>query len=178
MIINGANLKQYFKEEVMEKVKEKDKSKNADFISTNWYELWMKQSKEFFETADKNLKDLFGKNTSASPEDQLKQMQKWLEMWKGQWQCSPLTTQQKAFENYWKSMTKLCNDASEMMIKEWIKRSQDQNPIKNTRELYELWLSCCHDVYQKSTHSKDYQEAYGDFMNAALKFWQSTVPQK
>ena len=30
-------------------------------FDTNWYELWMKQSKEFYESAEKNLKDMFNK---------------------------------------------------------------------------------------------------------------------
>lgn len=156
---------------------EKDKSKNMNF-DTNWYDLWMKQSKEFFETADKNLQGVFGKGSSANPEDHLKQIQQWLDVWKNQWQFTQLNEQQKAFENYWKTMAKMCSDASDMMVAEWIKRSHEHNPIKNTRELYELWLSCCHEIYQKSTHSQAYQDTYGEFMNAALKFWKSAIPPK
>lgn len=153
------------------------KAKKANFDSNNWYELWMKQSKEFFETADKNLKDLFNKGAFVNPEDHLKQIQEWMDTLKNQWQFNQLNDQQKAFENYWKTMMKMCNDASDMMLQEWIRRSRDQHPVKSIHELYELWLNCCHEIYQKSTHSKTYQETYGEFMNAAMKYWKSTMPK-
>jgi hypothetical protein len=152
------------------------KDEKAEF-KTNWYDLWMKQSKEFFDTADKNLKDLFNKSTFPNPEDHLKQIQKWLDALKTQWQFTQLTDQQKMYENYWKMMSKMCSDASDMLVGQWIKRNREQDPIKNTRELYELWLNCCQEVYEKAMHSAAYQKAYGDFMNAALKYWKSAMPK-
>lgn len=153
-----------------------DKGKKFDF-NTNWYELWMKQSKEFFDSANKNLNELFGANTFANPEDHLKQIQQWLDTLKSQWQFIQLNEQQKAYENYWKSMAKMCTDASDLLLGQWIKRSQEQKPIKDVHELYELWLNCCHQVYEKSMQSKSYQETYSEFMQAALKFWKSTIPK-
>lgn len=144
-------------------------------FDTNWYELWMKQSKEFFESADKNLKEIFGKHSIANPEEHLKQVEQWLETLKKQWESSQLTKEQKAYQEYWKMMAKMYSDASDMMLQEWIKRSHHDNAIKNIRELYELWIQCCHSVYQKSLQSNAYQEAYGDFMNAAIKFWKDMI---
>jgi Poly(R)-hydroxyalkanoic acid synthase subunit (PHA_synth_III_E) len=153
-----------------------DKENKFDF-NTNWYDLWMKQSKEFFDSADKNLKDVFGHGAAANPEDHLKQIQQWLETLKNQWQFAQLNEQQRAYETYWKSMMKMCSDASDKMLSEWIKRSHDNNPIKNVQELYELWLNCCHEVYQKAMHTKSHQEVYGEMMDAALKFWKSAIPK-
>lgn len=153
-----------------------DKGKKFDF-NTNWYELWMKQSKEFFESANENLKGLFDTNASINPEDHLKQIRTWLDSLKSQWQFIQLNEQQKTYENYWKTMSQMCSDASDRMVEQWIKRSQEQKPVKDIRELYELWLNCCNEVYEKAMHSKSYQESYSEFMKAALKFWKSTIPQ-
>lgn len=153
-----------------------DKEKKFDF-NTNWYELWMKQSKEFFDSAEKNLKDVFDKTNSTSSEDQFKKMADWQDMLKKQWQFNHLDEHQKAFENYWKAMIKMSFDASDMMMEQWKKRMDTDNPVKNVRELYDLWLNCCHEIYQKGMQSKSYQDAYGEFMNAAIKFWKSAMPK-
>lgn len=151
-------------------------SKDDKFnINTDWYELWMRQSKEFFESANKNLGDMFMKNDFAHPENHMKQIHAWLEALKSQWQFNPLNEQQKIYENYWKMMAKICNEASDMMVEQWLKRSQQQNPVKDMRELYELWLNCCHEMYQKSLQSKNMQEAYGNMMNAMMQFWRSSM---
>lgn len=155
---------------------DKDKNKKFDF-NTNWYDLWMKQSKEFFESANQNLQGMFAQGNYANPEDHLKQINDWLNSLKSQWQFMQLNEQQKAYENYWKFMAKMCSDASDRMLNQWIKRSQEQRPVKDIRELYELWLNCCNEVYEKAMQSKSYQEAYSEFMKAALKFWKSTIPQ-
>lgn len=153
-----------------------DKDKRFDF-NTNWYEIWMKQSKEFFESAEKNLKDVFERSGVSNPEDQFKKMQDWQGMLKKQWQFLQLDEQQKAFENYWKAMMKMSMEASDMMVEQWKKRMNTDHPVKDVRELYDLWLNCCHEIYQKGIQSKSYQEAYGEFMNAAIKFWKSALPK-
>lgn len=146
-------------------------------FDNSWFELWTTQSKMFFESANKNLKDLFEKNAAIDPTKHMRQIQQWMDTLKTQWQFIELNEQQKVYANYWKQMEKMCNDASEMMLQEWIKRSKEQDPIKNVRELYELWLNCCHEVYKKAMYSKSYQAAYGDMMNAAIKYWQSVMPK-
>lgn len=153
-----------------------DKEKTFDF-STNWYEVWMKQSKQFFETADKNLKGMFEKGSSVNPEDHLKQIQQWLDNLKAQWQFTQLTEQQRKYENYWKMMIHMCNEASELMLQEWIKRAHEPNPVKNIHDLYELWLNCCQKVYEKSMHTPHHQDFYGDYMNAVIQFWKSSIPK-
>lgn len=145
--------------------------------SGNWYELWMQQSKEFFSTADDNLKNLFGQHNYVNPEEHMQQIQAWLDTLKNQWQFLQLSEQQRIYENYWKNMTKMSNEAIDMMLHEWIKRTKENNPVKNTRELYELWLECCNNIYHKAIHSKSYQETYGELMNAALKYWKSAIPR-
>jgi hypothetical protein len=151
--------------------------KETKFDYTNWYSLWMEQSKEFFSSAEKNLQGLFSKPSFANPEDHMEQIQNWMSMLKHQWEFPHLTEAQKAYEAYWKMMAKMCNEASDMLLQQWIKRFHQDNPVKNIQELYELWLSCCHEVYQRSMHSKSFQDAYGEFMNAALKFWKSAIPK-
>lgn len=145
-------------------------TENKYQFDTNWYELWMKQSKEFFESAQKSW--------FTNPQDHLKQIQSWLDTFKKQWEFAQLTEEQKKYQEYWKMMANMCTEASEMMTKEWIKRSHEENPVKDIRELYELWVDCCQNVYQKSLQSNAYQDTYNEFMNAAIKFWKSAMPMK
>lgn len=147
-------------------------------FDANWYDLWMKQNKAFFESAEKNLKEMFESNEFAHPEEHLKQINAWLDTLKHQWDFSQLTKEQKVYQEYWKNMAALCTEASEKMVQEWMKRGSEHHPIKNINELYELWLHCCQNAFQQSLQKKAYQEAYSDFMNSALKIWKSTVVDK
>lgn len=153
-----------------------DKDEKSEYL-LNWYDLWMKQSKEFFTTADKNLHDIFHGDTFPNPEDHLKQIYKWLDALKNQWQFTQIKDQQKMAEDYWQMMASMCTEASDLLVKQWIQRYREDEPIKNTRDLYALWLDCCQEVYEKSMHSSAYQKAYGDFMNTALKYWKSAIPK-
>lgn len=150
---------------------------NESDLYTQWYQLWMEQSKNFLSSADENLKGIFEKSTAVNPEEHLKQIHAWLESLKQQWNFAQLSEEQKAYTNYWQQMSAMYQEASEKIVEEWIKRFKSGDPIKNTHELYELWLKCCHEIYQKSLHTKTYQEAYGEFMNAAMKFWKSSMPK-
>lgn len=141
--------------------------------SVNWYELWTKQSKDFFDTAEKNLKGAF-----ENPEENITQIRQWMETLKTQWQFMELNhEQQKIYSNYWKIIEKMCNEASELMLKQWIQRAHDDNPIKDSRDLYELWLSCCQEIYAKSMHSESYRKAYGEMMNSMLNYWKAAIPK-
>lgn len=153
------------------------KKSHESRFNTNWYELWMQQSKDFFELSEKYLKEIQDQKGFINPEENLKQINKWLETLKEQWQFTELTEEQRVYQMYFSMMAKMYNDATELLLEEWIKRSRADNPIKNFRELYELWLHCCHEIYQKTINSKAYQDAYGKFMNAAISFWQSTLPK-
>lgn len=141
-----------------------------------WLDFWSNQSKEFFASAEKNLQAFTG-NPMFNPEENKKQIQDWLETLKTQWQNAQFTAQQEAQAAYFKSLNKMCIEASEVMVQTWMKRSKDNDPIKNIRELYELWLNCCHDIYQRSLRTKSYQNAYIDFMNETFKFWQAYNPK-
>lgn len=146
----------------------------TDF-NANWYDLWMKQSKDFFDSADTNLKDFFAKGAFSNPEAHLKEINAWLQTLKNQWEFTQLTAEQQAYQSYWKIMMQMCNQATDLMLDQWIKRAQNQQPIKTIRELYELWLDCCQQVYQKALQSNAYQKAYMEFMQAAFKFWQTAT---
>lgn len=140
----------------------------------DWQKLWISQSKEFFESAEKNLKDIFNAKT-FNPEEQMDQIQEWIESFKKQWEMSTLTTEEKAYRAYMKVMTEVYNNAANLLQKNWIKRIKNQKPITNVRELYELWLDCCQEVYEEALRSKAYQEAFTEFMNSAFKLWKSSI---
>lgn len=137
----------------------------------NWYDIWMKQSKNFYETSEKNLKELFANNTQMNPEEQMKLIQHWSDTLKNQWSHIQLNEQQKAYETYWKMINKMCLEANDRLVQKWMENIKENNPIKNTHDLYALWLDCCNEVYKKFMHSDAYQEAYGNMFNAAIDFW-------
>lgn len=150
---------------------------NSFDFYVNWYDIWTKQSKEFFETANDHLQDLFAKNAVLNPEDHLSQINAWLDHLKSQWGLASFNIEQESYQLYLTMMNKIFSEAAELMIKKWIKRTEDNVPIKNIVELYELWLACCHEAYQKSIYTKTHQEMYGDMMNSAIKFWKETMPK-
>lgn len=151
------------------------KDKGQFDFNANWYDIWMKQTKDFFDSAEHNLQGMFKPHFQAHPEEHIQQINQWIEALKKQWQQVHLNEQQKAYEKYWKMMFKMCSDASDMLVEQWMQRTKEHNPIKNTRELYELWLNCCNEVYKNAMHSKSYQEAYGEWMNAAIHYWKSAL---
>lgn len=153
-----------------------EKENTFDF-NTNWYELWMKQSKQFFEIAEKNFKDIFDTHDHSHTDDHFDKMQQWIDMLKQQWRFMQLHDQQKAYEAYWTLMGKMYSDAYEMLLQQCMQRKSEDNPVKNMREFYEIWLNCCHDVYERSMKSKMHQSAYGEFLNATLKYWKTAMPQ-
>jgi hypothetical protein len=143
----------------------------------NWYDFWVKQSREFHASAEKNLKDFFDKGSFTHPEDHLKQIDAWLETLKQHWDSAQLNTEQKVYGAYWQALNDMYKEASNMMRDQWLARARNNDPIKNVRELYELWLNCCHDVYQNAMKTKNFQDMYAEFMNASLKFWKSVMPK-
>jgi hypothetical protein len=168
--MNIANEKK--RKHIKKNIKEKIMSKDNQFEAyTYWYDLWMKQSKEFFISANDYLKDLFDKEKNVDPREHLDQIQPWLDLLKKQWQFMPLNDQQKTFETYFQMMNKMCGEATDLMMHQWISRSKENRPIRNIHELYTLWLDSCQEIYAKAMHSKSYQEAYGHFIDAAIKFW-------
>ena len=142
-----------------------------------WVNYSRLKPKVFFDSAEKNLHDLFANQAKVNPEDHLQQINQWLEALKNQWKFDSFNPHPEAYENYVNIMSKMCMDASDKMLKQWIQRYKQDKPIHSVRELYELWLNCCHEIYSDAIHSKSYQEAYGDFMNATIHFWKSVLPK-
>lgn len=139
---------------------------------TNWQDLWSKQGQAFYESATSQLNALFENNKTVNPEQHTEQLTAWLNTLKSQWEKSAQQSNDKIFQNYWLLMAKICSEASDNMLREWTKRAKENDPIHNVRELYDLWLNCCNEKYQSAIQSKDFQDAYAEFMNAALKSWQ------
>ena len=154
-------------------------SKKGQFDkATDWYDVWMQQSRTYFESADEHVKELFAQNVFAKPEENLKDINKWLESLKSRWERTQGMGGEDNFHPYWKMVSKMYQDAADLMLKEWIKRSHGTHPVNGIHDLYELWLSSCHQVYQQTLHTKMYQDMYGDLMSAAAKFWQTTTSMK
>lgn len=140
--------------------------------SQNWYDMWMKQNQAFMTSAQSSLKDLFNQPGQVDPQANMKQIQEWMETLQSQWNTMNLTKEQEKFQQYWEQMAKMSSEAAELMLNEWVKRAKDDKPVQTIHELYELWLECCHEVYSKAMKTPDFQQVYGDFMNAAMQFWQ------
>lgn len=144
---------------------------------TNWYEHWLNQCKEFFISADKNLKEIFTEEAFLHPEENLQRMRDWVRFLKSQWDIANLTNEQKTQLMYWQMLYQMYNNAADLLIDHWLKRTRENNPIKSTHELYELWLDCCREVYEQSLRSKAYQDAVSEFMNTMFKAWKTSIPR-
>ena len=115
---------------------------------------------------------MFGEHASLNPEEHLDEINAWLKSLKKHWEKTQLNEEQKMYAAYWNMMNDMCKQASDLMLTQWVKKAHDKQYIQSIQELYELWLNCCHDVYQRYVHSKAYQENYAEFINNAFKFWQ------
>lgn len=143
--------------------------------NTDWQQLWTDQSKIFMDTANKNFEDLFAKNAQLNPEQYQEQIQEWVANMNKQWADIYKNCGDTDQAKYWEAMAQTSKQASEMMLEQWMKRAQQDDPIKSVKELYELWLSSCHDIYMKNIQSNAYQQMYGDMLNDAMKYWKSGI---
>jgi len=137
------------------------------------YELWMEQSRDFITTADQNLRGIFTNSKTANPENHIAQIQAWMEVMKQQWEFAQAAHEQ---QEYWQMMTTICNDAADLMLQEWVRLSREGKPVLSIQELYQIWLNCCNEVYQKSLQTPSFHNAYGEFMKTAFRFWKNAVP--
>lgn len=153
-----------------------NKENNSQFDSNQWYALWIKQTQEFFQSADANLKNIFKDQPYANPEQHRQQLEAWLETLKQYWQTMQLADNQKNLQAQWQTMLQMWKDAADLMMKEWMKRGVDQ-PIHNTQELYDLWLKCCGDVYKQHLASQRIKNNYNDFVSMTMDFWKGVLPK-
>jgi hypothetical protein len=83
--------------------------------------------------------------------------------------------QVKAMQDYGSMMMKMSSQVSELMMKEWLIRAKENKPVKSSRELYEIWLNCCHQVYGEAMHEAAWQNTYGESVNALLHYWKNVI---
>lgn len=155
---------------------QKDNTGNQQKYYTDWYNIWMQQSKVFFDSANENLKNFFNQEKPFDPSAHMRQIENWLSELKKQWQMATWNMDMTSYSDYLTMMNKMMNDATDLMLKIWVKKTNAHEPINNVHDLYALWLNCCHDTYQKYMHSQDFQKAYGDFMNTLFKLWKANLP--
>ena len=141
----------------------------------DWQKLWLDQSKIFMEITNKSLQDLFNQQSQFNPQQHLQQMQAWAELMNKQWLevCSSCTNADQ--ERYWEAVAQTSKQACDLMLQQWQQKLTNDQPIKSAKELYELWLSACHDIHMKNIQSNAYQMMYGDMLNNAMQFWKTTI---
>lgn len=83
--------------------------------------------------------------------------------------------QQKALQDYGMRMTKMGMQVSELLMKEWMIRAKENKPVTSSREMYEVWLDCCHKVYGQAMHEAAWQQTYGECVNAVLHYWKAML---
>jgi hypothetical protein len=161
----------------MEKRK-KGKSKINDDQAKEWSNIWMQQSKLFNEIAKEQLQYFFDQGHYKQPDKHMDVIHEWLSILTKQWNFSPYNEQLKSYEQYTNLMNDMMLKTSQMLLDRWIAIAKTNQPINNVRDLYELWLSCCHDVYSETMHTKAYQDVYGELMNQTLQFWKTMMQNK
>lgn len=139
---------------------------------TDWYELWLKQNKAFFNSANENLQHYFKQQNPFDPTEHMELIERWLGDLKKQWKTMTEQKQENAAD-YFLQMNRMLTDASDLMLKNWINHSREHGYIDNIQDLYNLWLHCCEQTYPKYTNAKDFEKGYGDFMNCMIKYWKS-----
>jgi len=154
------------------------KTKKSNDEVADWTKIWIEQSQLFNKIANEYLKNFFEKNDYQHPDQHLDTINQWLDALNKQWQFSPFNEQLKSYEQYSKLMTDMMIKASRLLIDRWIAVAKTDQPVNNVRDLYDLWLTCCHDVYSEAMHTNAYQEVYGKLINQAVHFWKSMLQNK
>ena len=149
--------------------------KSTGETNQDWYNLWMNQSKLFFDVSNTHLKDMFSQDNHFRPQNHVPEIQAWLETLKKQWQVPGIDEHLKKFPNYAQMMSKMYLQAADMLFQKWMLSGKEGQALNNIHELYTLWVDSCHQVYSKEMHTKSFQEAYGEFMNASMNFWKTAI---
>lgn len=139
-------------------------------FNSYWYDIWEKQSQQFFTLTKQHLQACFDKE-DFNIQEHFTQIQAWFNDLKQQWLSSLQTQEKNSYQEYADLINNIFNNAAELMLKKWEKKNKTSDPIKNMVELYALWLDCCHHACQKAQQTKTYQALYGDIMNSAMQFW-------
>lgn len=154
------------------------KSKKTHEEEKDWVEVWMKQSQIFNDIANQQLKHFFEQGHYLHPEKHMEVINHWLDELKKQWHFSPFGNHLDSYEKYHKLMLEMMSKSSQLLLQRWMAIAKTDQPVSNIRDLYELWLSCCHDVYSEEMHTKAYQDVYSEWMNNVVRFWKSMMPNK
>ena len=72
-------------------------------------------------------------------------------------------------------MSTMWSDAVKLLMFQWSKRAKEESSIQSIKELYELWLNCCHETYQKMLKTPSYQQMYKECMNEIFKYWEISL---
>lgn len=142
----------------MDKKKNRTTSKTSTQSQPN-YDFWLQQSKMFYENLNA-LQDFF-KHDYSNPNLHQEQINLWLDALKKQAQS--LNKEQAQTE--WQMMNRIMLKAADLMVTTWLNRAKEDNPVKSTQELYQLWLNNCQDMYQKSWAETNAPDAYKQWIN-------------
>ena len=141
-------------------------------MDNHWQAFWFKQSKQFFDTANEHLKDIF-KEKSVDPNDYLDEINEWLADFQKKWQATFTDLSSSEPISYLTTLNKIFNQTTKLFIKKWAKKNKGKNPIENMIGLYELWIASCQEAFKKYQETEDYQNAYAELIHSAIQFWKT-----
>jgi polyhydroxyalkanoate synthase subunit PhaE len=75
---------------------------------------------------------------------------------------------ERALQEYTQLLSKASIDTLERLSKKVIDRAEKGGEIKSLREIYDLWVDCCEEAYNDIVFTKEYQDAYGNLVNALM----------
>src|SRR5690348_7930452 len=101
---------------------------NKQTDAYDWYDIWMQQSRHFFESASEHLKTLFTAEVIANPEAHLKQIQAWLESLTSRWQQTQKSHHDEQFQPYWQMIAKMYQESTDLMLNAWLQKNKSAEP--------------------------------------------------
>jgi|GEM_PF-4713645 len=143
----------------------------GDFLSG--HEVWLKQSKQFFEQS-LPLLDRFFSSSFTDVDKALFALDEMIYYFKAQIKSQgiffhfipPISSQHQGdFPQYFSLLSDMTDEVVDLLHEKMREKIKNNSSPQSMREFYELWLECSDQVYQKWLHSDKFLSAFGEIMN-------------
>lgn len=153
---------------------------NDDYLRKDFFqghEVWLKQSKKFFEQS-LPLLDQYFSSPYADEEKALFALDQLIYYFKAQIKSQhsffsflpPLDlAKQAVFPKYFSLLADMTDEAVDLLHEKMRMKIKNKSAPQALRDFYELWLECGEEVYQKWLHKDRFLAAFGEIMDRMFR---------
>lgn len=153
--------------------------KENDFYGSfvHGHEVWLKQSKQFFEKS-LPLLDYYFARSYVSEEEALFGLDEMIYYFKAHINSEQSffnfipqisASNQQTFPKYFSLLSTMTDEAVNLLHEKMREKIKKQQAPQSLRDFYELWLECGETVYQKWLHTEAFLSVFGEMMNGMVR---------